>query len=169
MAGGDRNAFSSLYDRYCGVMLAVAQRILGQRREAEDLLHDVFLEVWRRAGTYDRARGTVKTWLLVRMRSRAIDRRRSARMTKQVLLDDCRRLADKPSGEDPSLAPDRQRVRKALDELPDEQRTVVILSYFEGLSSSEVAERIGVPIGTVKSRVAAARSKLKVILVRGAG
>lgn len=164
VASGDRRALAELYERYSSLMLAVGLRILHNRREAEDLLHDVFLEVWRRAGDYDRRRGTVRTWLLLRMRSRAIDRRRSARLTRQVLVDDCLQFGDEASSEDPATAPDRTAVRRALVDLPEEQRQVVVLGYFQGLSSTEIAEQVGVPVGTVKSRVAAARAKLKIAL-----
>jgi len=164
IAEGDRSALAALYERYGGLLLAVASRIVGQGREAEDLLHDVFLEVWRCAADFDRRRGTVKTWLCLRMRSRAVDRRRSARISRAVTLTDC--LLERRSGaqDDPSLSPDRRRVREALADLPIEQREVLVLGYFEGLSSSEIATRVGVPIGTVKSRVASARTRLRALL-----
>ncbi len=164
IAGGDQRALATLYERYAGLMMAVGMRILSQRKEVEDLLHDVFLEAWRHAGDYDAKRGTVRTWLTLRMRSRALDRRRSARMTRMVLLEDTRTLMDRPSADDPALAPDRSAVRNAIMELPEEQRQVVLLSYFRGLSSSEIAKQVGVPIGTVKSRVAGARKKLQALL-----
>jgi RNA polymerase sigma-70 factor (ECF subfamily) len=165
IAEGDRQALARLYDRYAGHMLALGQRILGERREAEDLLHDVFLEVWRQAGAYDAERGSVRAWLLMRMRSRALDRRKAAGFARVVSLEE-RRLPEpaSPGGEDPLLAPDREAVRRALSALPTEQRQVLELGYFEGLSSSEIAERIGAPIGTVKSRVAAALARLRACL-----
>src|SRR5205807_7424800 len=86
-ARGGSQALAGLYDRYASVLLAVGQRVLGNAREAEDLLHDVFLEVWRRAGDYDRARGSVRAWLLMRMRSRALDRRRAQGRSRVVALD----------------------------------------------------------------------------------
>jgi RNA polymerase sigma-70 factor (ECF subfamily) len=161
MADGDRGALASLYDRYGGVLLAVGVRMLADRREAEDLLHDVFLEAWRQAGDFDAGRGSVRTWLLVRMRSRALDRRKAAGYTRSVPLDDPSTTRDWASIDDPSGAPDRAAVLRALAELPAEQRQVLELGYFEGLSSSEIAQRIDAPIGTVKSRVAAALGKLR--------
>jgi RNA polymerase sigma-70 factor (ECF subfamily) len=160
---GDRNALAQLYDRFAPILLAVATRILRERREAEDLLHDVFLEVWRQAGDYDEKRGSVRAWLLVRLRSRALDRRKSAAATRFVSGDAERILDEREGGggDDPSLAPDRTKVRKVIATLPDEQRTVLELGYFEGLSSSEIAARIDAPIGTVKSRVAAALARLR--------
>jgi len=170
MANGDRDALAKLYDRYSPVLLAVATRILGERREAEDLIHDVFLEVWRQAADYDDSRGTVRAWILVRLRSRAIDRRKSAGATRVVSIETERVLDERESsGEDPQLAPDRAKLRRILATLPEDQRTVLELGYFEGLSSSEIATRIDAPIGTVKSRVAAALAKLRAGLADLAG
>jgi RNA polymerase sigma-70 factor (ECF subfamily) len=164
IAAGDTGALARLYDRYAGGLLAVGCRILGERREAEDLLHDVFLEVWRQAGQFDPERGSVRAWLFVRLRSRALDRRKAAGWSRVVSVDH-RRLADESGSpgpaDDPSLAPDRAAVRRALAALPDEQRLVLELGYFEGLSSTEIAERIAAPVGTVKSRVAAALGRLR--------
>jgi RNA polymerase sigma-70 factor (ECF subfamily) len=167
MAAGDRQALSRLYDRYAPSLLALAQRILGDRRESEDLLHDVFLEVWRQAAQFDAARGTVRAWLVMRMRSRALDRRKSAAFSRVVSLEGQREEA-RGSGDD-TLGPDRAAVRRALAELPEDQRLVLELGYFEGLSSTEIAARIGVPVGTVKSRVAAALSKLRAGLAEPVG
>jgi len=165
-AGGDRHALAQLYDRYAALLLGVAQRILGSPREAEDLVHDVFLEAWKQAGQYDPARGSVRTWLLMRLRSRALDRKKSAH-GRTVPLEMEGSLEREAPGEDPALAPDRTAVRRTLAGLPAEQRTVLELAYFEGLSSSEIATRLGTPIGTVKSRVAAALAKLRAELGPG--
>jgi len=166
MANGDREALGCLYDRYASILLAVGQQLLAARREAEDLVHDVLLEAWRRAGDYDARRGTVRAWLVMRTRSRALDRRRSAGAQRTVPLAD-ERMAEAVGDEDPSLASDRARVRRALESLPDDQRRVIELGYFEGLSSSEIATRLSAPIGTVKSRVAAALAKLRIALAGG--
>jgi RNA polymerase sigma-70 factor, ECF subfamily len=163
IAEGDRTALANLYDRYVSILLAVGQRMLGNRREAEDLVHDVFLEAWRQAGAYDSKRGSVKAWLLVRLRSRALDRHRAASRAPMP-IDAAARLAEQVAvGEDSAvaLAPDRAAVRRALAALPEEQRAVLELGYFEGLSSSEIAARTGAPIGTVKSRVATALARLR--------
>jgi RNA polymerase sigma-70 factor (ECF subfamily) len=166
-AEGDRDCLAALYDRYAPACLAIGRRILGDRREAEDLLHDVFLEAWRQAGDYDQGRGTVRSWLLMRMRSRALDRRKAASFARRADLptgDSISESAPLPL-EDPTLGPDRSAVRLALAQLPAEQRQVLELGYFEGLSSSEIAERVRAPIGTVKSRVAAALAKLRAGIV----
>ncbi len=159
IAAGDRPSLARLYDRYASLMLALGLRIVRDRREAEDLLHDVFLEVWRSAKDYDPTRGRVRTWLVIRMRSRALDVAKSARVSRRSgdpeVID--RMVADTDVGG----APDRQRVRAALGELTTDQRQVLELGYFEGLSCSQIAERIGIPIGTVKSRLAAGLTRLR--------
>lgn len=162
VADGDRESLARLYDRYAPSLLAIGQRILRDRREAEDLLHDVFLEVWRQAADYDPKRGSVRGWLLLRMRCRALDRLKAAGVQRVVSLEE-RRPAEEPAagGEDPAGAPDRARVRQALAGLPASLRVVLELGYFEGLSSAEIATRIAAPVGTVKSRVAAALAKLR--------
>jgi RNA polymerase sigma-70 factor, ECF subfamily len=162
VAAGDRKALAQLYDRYAPILMAVGMRMLGVRGEAEDLLHDVFLEAWQRARDYDPARGSVRTWLLVRLRSRALDRYRSRNRSKPTPTDPLDLLEERPMrGEDPELAPDRAAVRRALQALSSEQRVVLELGYFHGMSSSEIALHIGVPIGTVKSRVANGLAKLR--------
>lgn len=160
-ARGEIKALAALYDRYAGLLLAMANRMLGDKTVAEDLVQDVFMEVWRRAHAFDPARGTVRTWLLVRLRSRALDRLRSATHRREVMVDDVGPREAAPTPEDPELSPDRALVRAAILQLPEDQRLVIELSYFHGLSSSEIAEQMGSPIGTVKSRTAAALGKLR--------
>jgi RNA polymerase sigma-70 factor (ECF subfamily) len=160
IAGGDRKALAALYQRFAPSLMAVGLRVLGDRREAEDLLHDVFLEVWRQAAQFDPARGTVRTWLVMRMRSRSLDRRKSAGFSRMVSIEEQKDEVREPR-EDDTLAPDRQALRRALAALPEEQRTVLELGYFEGLSSTEIAARLSLAVGTVKSRVAAALGKLR--------
>lgn len=168
-ARGEVKAFAALYDRFAGVMLATAKRMLGDRGGAEDLVHDVFMEVWRNCDSYDPHRATVRTWILVRLRSRALDRLRSATVRREVTTDDVTPNESAPVSEDPALAPDRAAVVQALAQLPDEQRMVIELSYFHGLSSSEIAERMGSPLGTVKSRTAAGLAKIRSAMQIGAG
>jgi len=166
-ARGEVKAFAVLYDRFAGIMLATAKRMLGDRGGAEDLMHDVFMEVWRNVDNYDPTRATVRTWILVRLRSRALDRLRSATVRREVTTDDVT-PNEAPVAEDPSLAPDRTAVVAALQNLPDDQRMVIELSYFHGLSSSEIAERMGSPLGTVKSRTAAGLAKIRSAMQIGA-
>lgn len=162
MARGDSDALGVLYDRYCPALLATAAKILGSQREAEDLVHDVLMEAWQKAGDYDRARGSVRTWLLVRLRSRALDRwRRAGRIRVQTMEE--RALDDvlPAQADDPGDSLDHAQVRRAVQHLPEHQRLVLELAYFEGLSSTEVAARLGIPIGTVKSRTAAGLARLR--------
>lgn len=158
-ARGEIKALAALYDRYAGLLLSMANRMLGDKTVAEDLVQDVFMEAWRRAHAFDPSRGSVRTWLLVRLRSRALDRLRSAKARREVMVEEPREAV--LTTEDPELSPDRALVRQAILQLPADQRLVIELSYFHGLSSSEIAEQMGSPIGTVKSRTAAALGKLR--------
>jgi RNA polymerase sigma-70 factor, ECF subfamily len=161
MARGDREAAGELYDRHSATLFALALRILGARGEAEDLVHDVFLEAWRHAAEYDPARASVRAWLAVRTRSRALDCRKSARVSRSVGLPEEWLESPADSAREPGHVVDQGRLRHVLVALPPEQREVLVLGYFEGLSSSEIAERLALPIGTVKSRVAAALGRLR--------
>jgi RNA polymerase sigma-70 factor (ECF subfamily) len=167
LVAGDQTALATLYDRYSPLLLAIAVRMLGPGLEAEDLVHDVFLEAWRAAGSYDPSRASVRTWLVMRVRSRALDRRKSAAFSRRTPLDPARHEQAAP--EEGGLAHDREVVRRVMASLPAEQRMVLELAYFEGLSSSEIATRASIPIGTVKSRVAAALGKLRSELAVGGG
>jgi RNA polymerase sigma-70 factor, ECF subfamily len=163
---GDQSAVAQLYDRYSPLLSALGHRILGNPREVEDLLHDVFIEAWRRAKDYDATRGTVRAWLVMRMRSRALDRVRAAGRAKVVLQDDAQ-IPERESPDDPSVAPDQARVRAAVAKLPEEQRVVLELGYFQGMTSSEIAKEIQIPIGTVKSRVARGLHALRLAMKGG--
>lgn len=157
MAAGDRAALARIYNRYGGFLLALALRIVRERNEAEDLLHDVFVEAWRCAKDFDPSRGSVRTWLAIRTRSRALDRKKSARVSRNAGDSGLEAI----SANAPQPNPDSRRVRTALDALSTDQRRVVDLAYFEGLSCSEIADKLGVPIGTVKSRLAAGLHRLR--------
>lgn len=161
VARGDRAALAQLYALHAGLMLGLAMRILRDGKEAEDLLHDVFVETWKRAGEYDPSRASVKGWLLMLVRSRCLDQLRSARVRRVTLVDsvpdDQVTAIDKRVGE-------RGQLYGALDQLGADQRHVLELGYFQGLSSQEIADTLGVPIGTVKSRVAAALSNLRALI-----
>jgi RNA polymerase sigma-70 factor (ECF subfamily) len=158
---GDRAALAELYDRYAPIMLALARRILDDEEEAEDLLHHVFVEVMRQATSYDASRGTVRAWLITKTRSRAIDRLRARQRSRALAAafaneelppELCDRLAD------------RLGVRMGLDHLPEHMRAVIAMMYYEGRTASEIAIRLDVPVGTVKSRLSRATAKLRDIL-----
>lgn len=154
---GDRTAMAKLYERHAGILLGLALRIVRERREAEDLLHDVFLEAWRHAKEFDPKRGRVRTWLAIRMRSRALDLQKSARVSRNAGDAGLEVVPDEREG----ASPDHARVRTALAGLGEDQRRVVELAYFEGLSCTEIATRISIPVGTVKSRLAAGLQRLR--------
>lgn len=165
MAEGDRSAMTQLYQRHGSILLGLAVRIVRDRREAEDLLHDVFLEAWRAAKSFDPKRGRVRTWLAIRMRSRALDLQKSARVSRnsgdaalETLVDDA-----------VTSSPDHARVRAALAGLGEDQRRVLELAYFEGLSCTEIAARVAIPVGTVKSRLAAGLDRLRTEIGSGSG
>lgn len=159
VADGDKAALGVLYDRYASAMLSLGLRILAVRREAEDLVHDVFLEAWQHAGDYDAARGSVKAWLLLRMRSRCLDRARSHGFSRHETLD---RLSTRAAAIEPADRHiDAARAQSLLEALPLQQREILELGYFNGLSFSEISRALRIPLGTVKSRAAAALTKLR--------
>lgn len=163
VATGDRDALAALYDQHSRAVLGLAHRMLGPGA-AEDLLHDVFLEVWHRACDYSSQRGSVRAWLLVRTRSRALDRLgkrlRDARMTEEVGAQMAPQVEARPPGlhED---GVDARRVGHLANQLAPELASVLDLAYFEGLSCSEIANALSLPTGTVKSRLARALSQLR--------
>ena len=169
MAKGDRTALGSLYTRHAPRLLALVRQIVGDRAEAEDVLHDTFLEAWRRAGDYSRARGSVGAWLAVRARSRAIDRRRAP--ARRELLLTAAGFEDKTAAQtEPAEAMhalDQTRLHAALTVMAPEERQVLVLGYFAGLTSREIADEIRIPVGTVKSRVRSALIKLRAWFAAG--
>lgn len=159
MARGQNAALGELYDRHAGLLLAVLKRVLGDELEAEDVLHEVFLEVWEHAPDYDESRGSVRAWLVMRARSRGLDRLRALGRLRQLQRD--------PSDKPPMLLEPPETtlgVRQALAQLAPELRTLLELGYFEGLSSTEIAAHEQLAVGTVKSRVARALSELREVL-----
>jgi RNA polymerase sigma-70 factor (ECF subfamily) len=158
-------ALGELYDRYGSLLLGIAYRVLGNRTDAEEVLQDVFLHVWNQAERYDAARSSVSTWLVLIGRSRAIDRLRSRRVAERVRDAAQHEAGDdhaSPEGADNVLmAERRQRVRRELDALPPEQRQVLDLAFYQGLSQSEIAGKTGIPLGTVKTRTLLAMKKLR--------
>jgi RNA polymerase sigma-70 factor (ECF subfamily) len=163
MARGDREALAALYERHASVLLGLAMRIVRSRLEAEDLLHDVFLEAWRSAKDFDPKRGRARTWLAIRMRSRALDLQKSARVSRNAGDTGLEQLVDDAEG----ASPDHARVRAALADLGPDQRRVLELAYFEGLSCTEIATRVAIPGGTGKSRIAAGLDRLRAGMAGG--
>jgi RNA polymerase sigma-70 factor (ECF subfamily) len=171
MAAGDSRGLERLYRRHAPTMLGLARRILRDAASPEDVVHDVFLEAWRRASTYDPQRGSVRAWLLLRLRSRCIDRLRNARLRERTPWIDAILLALDDAGdahlERLLLAPDRSRVERALASLSPEHREVLWLGYYGGLTMSEISAKLGIALGTVKSRTQAALMRLRTVLDAG--
>ena len=157
VARGDESAFARVYDRYSPILLGLMLRILRSRAEAEDVLQEVFLQVWQRAHSFDAERGRAFTWLVTLARSRAIDRLRSVGSRERAAQ---RSAEDAPPESEPTEWADAaavraeraEAVREALAELPEEQRQVLVLAYLEGMSQSEIAAAKNQPLGTVKTR-----------------
>ena len=164
-ARADESAFARVYDRYSPILLGLMLRILRSRAEAEDVLQEVFLQVWQRAHSFDPARGRAFTWLVTLARSRAIDRLRSVGSRERAAQ---RSAEDAPPESEPAEWADEAAVRAeraeavqaALAELPEEQRQVLVLAYLEGMSQSEIAAAKNQPLGTVKTRTRSALRKL---------
>jgi RNA polymerase sigma-70 factor (ECF subfamily) len=165
MVAGESDALAELYDRFAPLVLAVARRILGGAGEAEEVVQEAFLQAWNQAERYDAGRSSVSTWLLLIARTRALDRLRSRGARERMAQA---AAAEPPSGDTSSGGDDsvlhrerRRRVRQALAELPEEQRRVLELAFYEGLSQSEIATRTGTPLGTVKTRALLGMRKLR--------
>ena len=166
IAARDEAALAQLYDGYRVILFGLLMRILNNREEAEDVLQEVFLQVWRRAGDFDEARGRPFTWLVTLARSRGIDRLRTLAARERVAVagarDESEVVSDAAS--DAFRSEQREVVNTALAQLPDEQRQLLLLAYFDGLSQSEIAARVGAPLGTVKTRMRTGMMKLRELL-----
>ncbi|MCH9673744.1 MAG: sigma-70 family RNA polymerase sigma factor [Gammaproteobacteria bacterium] len=158
---GNSDALAALYDRHAPIMLNVASRLLGDREEAEDLLHDVFIEAWQRAEQYDPKRASVRAWLLVRTRSRALDRLRRRAAAALAAESQLAESVDVVTNREQCLPSDQREVARVLGRLSAEQRRVVELRYLMGFSGREIAESQGIPLGTVKSRLAGALAVMR--------
>ena len=171
----DHAALMALYDRHGRLAFALAYRILGDAQGAEEAVQDAFLQVWRRAETFDRGRGFGgRAWVLAIVRNRAIDglRRRSGRARETTPLEDVEATtaAETPGPwAEVSAGLERDRVRAAVAELPREQQDAIRLAYFDGLSHGEIADRTGLPLGTVKGRVRLGLRKLAGLLAEPGG
>ncbi len=167
LAIGDESALAALYDRYASLVLGFLVRMVGAGGEAEEVLQEVFLQAWRQAGRYRRELSSPRGWLLMLARSRALDRLKSAQASRRreeaVRVEEPHAVA--PVGSDRLESDERRRqVRSALSELPPGQRQAIELAFFEGLSHTEIAARLGAPLGTVKSRVLLGMRKLRLLL-----
>jgi RNA polymerase sigma-70 factor (ECF subfamily) len=161
---GDADALAVLYDRHAPRVLGLTTRILGDPDEAEDVLQEIFLHVWRNPRQFDESRGTALTWLLILARSRAIDRLRSLRRRgkdRQVPIEDHPIASGEDLEQGAANAQEGAVVRRALADLPLDQRRALELAYFGGYTQSEIAQMTGAPLGTVKTRLRQGMMKLR--------
>jgi RNA polymerase sigma-70 factor, ECF subfamily len=166
IARGDEQALASLYDRYRLILFGLILRILHSRPEAEDVLQDVFIQVWKRAADFDESRGRPFTWLVTLCRSRTIDRLRALESRQRTANEAVQEAEESVSDseQDAMRAEQSAVVRQCLGDLPREQRETLVLAYFEGLTQTEIASRLGAPLGTVKTRMRSGMIKLREML-----
>jgi RNA polymerase sigma-70 factor (ECF subfamily) len=170
IAEGSADALAELYDRHAALVFGLARRITGQQEDAEEVVQDVFAQVWRQADRYQDGRASVVAWLVMLARTRAIDRLRArtarpdsatTQSAESVVVVSLDRTPEQKvlSGEE------ARRIRRTLDTLPDSQRALIDLAYFEGLTHSEIASREGLPLGTVKTRLRTALASLREAII----
>lgn len=163
IGAGDADALSCLYERYKRATYSLARHLLNDAAAAEDVMQDVFLAIWRGAGAYDAGRGSARSWILAQAHHKSVDALRRRRLRTAPPLDE--RLADERDFADDALGRIAQeRVRRALDKLSPAQRQAVILAYYGGHTQQEIADRLHVPLGTVKTRIRDAMLKLRGLL-----
>ena len=167
VARGSGDAVAELYDRHGATVYGLALRVLGQPDLAEEVVQDVFAQVWRDAGRYDAGRSTVAGWIVMLTRTRAIDRLRARRARPDLAagVDPVEAVplpsADRTPETSTLVAEDTRLVRGALARLPEQFRSLIELAYYEGLTHSEIAARTGIPLGTVKTRLRSAMGSLR--------
>ncbi|HSE91913.1 MAG TPA: sigma-70 family RNA polymerase sigma factor [Methylomirabilota bacterium] len=173
MATGDRDAFGQFYDRYAPLVYPLIVRIVRTRGDADDVLQEVFWEAWQAASAYDPNRGTPEAWIVMRARARAIDRIRSVRRRSDTFvapIDEALAPAPaEPGGDTADRTADRSLVTAALARLPENQREVIELAYYGGLTQTEIADRLKQPLGTVKTRMRIGLERLRETVGRQAG
>lgn len=161
IAQGDEAALGQLYDRYSGLVYSVALRVLRDTAAAEEVLQDIFFQLWRKASQFDASRGAMASWLVVMARNRSISRLRRRSSVEETNAEEI--AVARPYRMETSLMQHEMlaKVRGAMDGLPAAQRNAVELAYFEGLTHSEIAERTGEPLGTIKTRLRSAVETLR--------
>jgi RNA polymerase sigma-70 factor (ECF subfamily) len=170
---GDARAFEVIFDRHADAAFSLAYRMCGRRAMAEDVVQEAFVSLWRSGARYDRARGSVRSWMLSAVHNRAIDAFRHETAKSSLDVGD-EGLAERLESEERTdreveRRDDARVVRSALNELPGEQRQVIELAYFGGFTHTQIAEMLGLPPGTVKGRMRLGLSKLRVTLAEGVG
>jgi RNA polymerase sigma-70 factor, ECF subfamily len=168
---GEVRAFDVIFDRHSGAAFSLAYRMCGRRAMAEDVVQEAFVSLWRSGARYDRARGSVRSWVLSAVHNRAIDafRRETVKSGRDVRDDNLAEwlAADDRTDREVERRDEARQVRTALEGLPGEQRQVIELAYFGGFSHTQIAEMLSLPAGTVKGRMRLALSKLRLTLADG--
>ncbi len=159
---GDQSAMAALYDRYSPIVYSVALRVLQDTGAAEDILQDIFMQLWRNPGAFDASRGNMGAWLAVIARHRAIDALRRRRPENDI--EDVVVSVETDFAGDADRSRAMVRVRGALETMPPPQRSALEMAYFEGLSHSEIAEKTGEPLGTIKTRIRSGLQSLRKVL-----
>ncbi len=170
MAEGDRDAFARFYDAHARLVYPLILRIVRDPADAADVLQEVFWEAWQSAPAYDAARGTPEAWIVMRARTRAIDRVRAIRRRGETFVapldEGLAAAAPDPAGDAAERAADRDLVRGALGQVPEQQREALELAYYGGLTQTEIAERLKQPLGTVKTRIRLGLERLREVVKR---
>jgi len=165
IGNGEARALEVIYDRHCNVAFSLAYRICGTRTAAEDVVQEAFLSLWRSGARYDRARGSVRTWVLGIVHNRSIDwlRRSIGHDRRRAPDDDIAERVESPARTDVEVArrDEAREIRAALDELPDDQSRVIELSFYGGYTHTEIAELLNTPIGTIKGRMRLGMEKMR--------
>ena len=164
LARSDERGLAELYDRFGGVAYGLALRVLRDEKLAEDAVQDAFLAVWRSADTFLRERARASTWILTLVHRRAVDLVRREERRRSEPLEDTMHPAGGATEEEASVRFHRRLVQEALARLPAEQREALELAYYGGLTQSEIAKRVGQPLGTIKSRTFAGLGRLRELL-----
>ena len=159
LRAGEQQAMSEIYDRYAKVVYAVALRVLQDAAAAEDVLQDIFLQLWRNPGAFDASRGSLTAWLSVIARHRSIDRLRKRR--PETDIEDCVITSGPDLRDETERTLVVEKVRGALAEMNPDQRTALELAFFQGLTHSEIAEKTGEPLGTIKTRIRSGLQQLR--------
>lgn len=163
VAGQDRQALAEFYDHVAGVLFSIAVRIVGDPQEAEEIIQDVFVQIWEKAPMFDVVLGTPMNWAVSITRNRSIDRLRSRQRRARVIEELRQEIAPEATVYAPA-APDKEAlslVRAAVASLPSEQRQAIEMAFFNGLTQAEIAEKLGEPLGTVKARIRRGMLKLR--------
>ncbi|GDX11166.1 RNA polymerase sigma factor SigK [Verrucomicrobiota bacterium] len=170
VAQGDRRGFEELYDRFSGVLFSTAYRVLNSQEAAEDVLQDVFVQIWEKAPLYDPTRGKPMTWAITLTRNKAIDRLRSAqrrsRLQDELLQESqtAEQFDDRSSFDAASTSDTNKLVHGAIQKLSKDQREAIELAFFSSLTQLEIAERLKLPLGTIKARIRRGMMRLRDLL-----